>query len=40
MAITVYFVRHGQTYLNRYHRVQGWSDAPLTSQGQTEALQF
>ena len=37
MAITVYFVRHGQTYLNRYHRVQGWSDAPLTSQGQTDA---
>ena len=37
MAITVYFVRHGQTYLNRYHRVQGWSDAPLTSQGKTDA---
>lgn len=37
MAITVYFVRHGQTYLNRYHRVQGWSDAPLTSQGRTDA---
>lgn len=37
MAITVYFVRHGQTYLNRYHRVQGWSDAPLTKQGQADA---
>lgn len=37
MAITVYFVRHGQTYLNRYNRVQGWSDAPLTAQGKEDA---
>lgn len=33
MAVTVYFVRHGQTYLNLYNRMQGWSDAPLTDQG-------
>lgn len=37
MAIHVYFVRHGQTYLNRYNRIQGWSDAPLTAKGQTDA---
>lgn len=33
MAVTVYFVRHGQTYLNLYNRMQGWSDAPLTAKG-------
>lgn len=33
MAINVYFVRHGQTYLNLYHRMQGWSDSPLTERG-------
>lgn len=37
MAITVYFVRHGQTYLNQYNRIQGWSDAPLTAQGVEDA---
>lgn len=37
MAITAYFVRHGQTYLNRYNRVQGWSDAPLTDKGKADA---
>lgn len=29
----IYFIRHGETYLNKYKRMQGWSDAPLTSQG-------
>lgn len=37
MAITAYFVRHGQTYLNHYNRVQGWSDAPLTAKGKADA---
>lgn len=37
MAITVYFVRHGQTYLNLYNRMQGWSDAPLTPKGIADA---
>ncbi|WP_076459743.1 histidine phosphatase family protein [Limosilactobacillus caccae] len=37
MAITVYFVRHGQTYLNLYNRMQGWSDAPLTPKGEEDA---
>lgn len=29
----VYLVRHGQTYFNRYNKMQGWSDSPLTQQG-------
>ncbi|WP_225425865.1 histidine phosphatase family protein [Furfurilactobacillus siliginis] len=33
MSFNVYMVRHGQTYLNLYHRMQGWSDAPLTEKG-------
>lgn len=35
--INVYFVRHGQTYLNLYNRIQGWSDAPLTEKGIQDA---
>ncbi|EEW53886.1 histidine phosphatase family protein [Limosilactobacillus antri] len=38
MAITVYFLRHGQTYFNCFARLQGWSDTPLTAQGQQDAL--
>lgn len=29
----IYFVRHGETYLNRYGRMQGWSDSFLTENG-------
>lgn len=29
----IYVVRHGRTYLNKYQRLQGWSDAPLTEEG-------
>ena len=29
-GVTFYFVRHGETYLNRLGRFQGWADAPLT----------
>lgn len=29
----IYFVRHGQTVLNKYHRIQGWIDAALTDKG-------
>lgn len=32
-AVTVYLVRHGQTWMNLTSRVQGWSDSPLTDQG-------
>lgn len=38
-AITVYFVRHGETYFNTYRHVQGWSDSPLTKQGIIDAQQ-
>ena len=33
----IYFIRHGETYLNKYHRMQGWSDAPLTPEGEKTA---
>ncbi|WP_282708613.1 histidine phosphatase family protein [Ligilactobacillus sp. Marseille-Q7487] len=33
MAFNLYLVRHGQTLLNYYKRMQGWSDSPLTAQG-------
>lgn len=37
--VIMYFVRHGETYLNKYKRMQGWSDAPLTAQGEAVAGQ-
>ncbi|BDR56666.1 histidine phosphatase family protein [Xylocopilactobacillus apis] len=33
----VYLIRHGQTYFNRYNKMQGWSDSPLTEQGIADA---
>lgn len=33
MSYNIYLVRHGQTYLNRYNRMQGWCDSPLTPKG-------
>lgn len=35
-GVTIYFVRHGETYLNFYGRMQGWSNAPLTDEGQVD----
>ncbi|KHK99203.1 hypothetical protein LK09_03465 [Microbacterium mangrovi] len=32
-TVTVYLMRHGQTWLNRTGRIQGWSDSPLTDAG-------
>lgn len=32
-GVTIYFVRHGETYLNYYGRMQGWANAPLTDLG-------
>lgn len=32
-GMSFYFMRHGETYLNHYERIQGWSDAPLTESG-------
>lgn len=31
--LSLYFVRHGQTYLNKNLRMQGWADTPLTPEG-------
>ena len=33
----LYFVRHGETYLNKYKKMQGWSDSPLTVAGEAIA---
>lgn len=35
--VTAYMVRHGQTYLNLYNKVQGWIDSPLTEKGIQDA---
>ncbi|WEV39650.1 histidine phosphatase family protein [Lactobacillus sp. ESL0684] len=35
----IYIVRHGQTYINRYNKMQGWCDTPLTQKGITGAEQ-
>lgn len=35
-GVTLYFVRHGETYLNFYNRMQGWSNAPLTDRGEVD----
>lgn len=32
-TVDIYFVRHGQTYFNLMHKMQGWSDSPLTAEG-------
>jgi probable phosphoglycerate mutase len=38
MATTIYLIRHGQTYFNCFARLQGWSDTPLTEQGEADAV--
>jgi len=35
--VTIYFIRHGETYLNKFGKMQGWADAPLTEQGIADA---
>lgn len=37
MSYKIYLVRHGQTILNRYNRMQGWCDSPLTPKGIEDA---
>lgn len=37
MSFTIYLVRHGQTILNKYRRLQGWCDSPLSPQGIKDA---
>ncbi|HBF75970.1 MAG TPA: histidine phosphatase family protein [Lactobacillus sp.] len=31
--LSLYVVRHGQTYFNIYNKLQGWSNSPLTQKG-------
>lgn len=33
MTVKIMFMRHAQTYLNKYERMQGWANAPLTQDG-------
>src|SRR5699024_7889496 len=33
MSINLYIVRHGDTYINKYNRIHGWTNAPLTEKG-------
>ncbi|WP_129688851.1 histidine phosphatase family protein [Gottfriedia acidiceleris] len=37
--IHLYLIRHGETYLNRYKRMQGWADSPLTEEGKLVAIE-
>lgn len=37
MSFTIYLTRHGQTFLNKYRRFQGWCGAPLTDKGINDA---
>lgn len=37
MLLHLHLVRHGQTYFNRYNRLQGWSNSPLTQSGLADA---
>lgn len=37
MLLHLYLVRHGQTMFNRYNRLQGWSNSPLTDSGIADA---
>ncbi|KRL94825.1 histidine phosphatase family protein [Levilactobacillus hammesii] len=36
--ITIYVVRHGETLLNSFDRMQGWVDSELTAKGQQQAV--
>lgn len=36
-TVTAFFVRHGQTMMNHYNKVQGWIDSPLTDKGIEDA---
>ena len=35
-SLTIYFVRHGETYFNKNQRTQGWCDPLLTPEGEKE----
>lgn len=33
----LYLMRHGETYFNIWHKIQGWCDSPLTPKGIAQA---
>lgn len=37
---TIYLMRHGQTYFNLWHKIQGWVDSPLTEEGINQAKEM
>lgn len=37
-GVTLYFMRHGETFYNRYAKMQGWSDTPLTKEGRLDVI--
>jgi broad specificity phosphatase PhoE len=37
--VRLYLIRHGETYLNHYQKMQGWADSPLTEAGKTVAIE-
>lgn len=37
MQYSIYMIRHGETWYNRYKKMQGWSDTPLTPAGEKVA---
>ena len=37
MILHLHLVRHGQTTFNKYNRLQGWCNAPLTASGLADA---
>lgn len=38
MVKTLYLMRHGETWFNVLHKIQGWCDSPLTDKGKQQAL--
>lgn len=37
-GVTLYFLRHGETFFNRYNKVQGWADSLLTKEGRLDVI--
>lgn len=40
IVISFYIIRHGETLLNSLNRAQGWSDSPLTDNGEKTAREL
>ena len=33
----IYLIRHGKTFINKYNKMLGWCDTPLTAEGREGA---